>query len=427
MTHPDSREAVRRARSWLSATYGARVELARDEPVAEAEHAWLFACRLHGSDAPMLNASVVVPKNHRMPFQPANSDPWGDFSYADPRQGSELVTRSMWRTNARACMVATDAAMNGSPMQAWRWTPGEETADWWDQFVARHFPTAETQACQTWDDVTRFVRQPGGRGIVWVRREVGGVEATGHLIYAYYDEQAGAVAYLDAQIGGMAKLEQEHVRGLTAARFTSTPPQSRPAWTSAAPDLTSAVAKAEGWLALHYGDEVVLDRPSPQDETRRGWLFAATTRMFQRCGDWRAQMLDAAVVVPKDTDEPFSLDNSDPWNWLGRWDSGGDTGKPPVPGPAAWFRDAMPNLGEVISANQHPHWQSVFGELNSFPEGARAVVWVRRADRAGRETVGMLFNATRTNQGAAVVDSTRNAQANLETQGIIAVHVIRYR
>jgi hypothetical protein len=143
-------------------------------------------------------------------------------------------------------------------------------------------------------------------------------------------------------------------------------------------------------------------------------------------------MLDAALVVPKDGSEPFGLPNSDPWGWFARWDAGAQPGAdgfplPPEPGPAAWFRPTMQKLGEVLDVVDFTDWATVVAEIVERPVGSRFVVWVRRNDRRGRESVGLLCLATRDAQGVTVVDAATQGPANLAEEGLRALHLIAYR
>jgi hypothetical protein len=69
-----------RARAWLHELYGPVVELATPAPVAETAQAWWYAVRPLAQPGypatPMLNASLVVPKDGSVPFHPGNADPW---------------------------------------------------------------------------------------------------------------------------------------------------------------------------------------------------------------------------------------------------------------------------------------------------------------------------------------------------------------
>jgi hypothetical protein len=269
--------------------------------------------------------------------------------------------------------------------------------------------------------------------VVWVRREIHGAEATGHLIYAHNND--GQVALLDPQAGRLAHLEPAGIRRLTLAHLPAVgadPAVAGPPWRRPAADLPSAVGKAEEWLREVYRGEVVLVGVSVADELSRGWLFACNTRAFLSGGRPVDAMLDAAVVVPKDDREPFGLPNSDPWGWLGRWDAGTEPGTeglelPPKPGPAAWMSSTMSRLGSVISVTDHTAWPTVLAELATSPEGVRAVVWVRREDRRGRESVGLLVVGAHTPKGLVLIDAARDAPAELDSTGVRSLHLIRYR
>lgn len=66
-------------------------------------------------------------------------------------------------------------------------------------------------------------------------------------------------------------------------------------------------------------------------------------------------------------------------------------------------------------------------ELSGFPVDARAVVWVRRVDTRGRESVGRLLNAVHSDRGVMLIDGASDAAVALEEPGIRSLHVIRYR
>jgi hypothetical protein len=98
------------------------------------------------------------------------------------------------------------------------WRPEHESAGWWGEFIQRYFPTAEVGPCADWDTVIRAVSEPGPdtRGVVWLRRELNGAEATGHLLYAHNNK--GQVVLLDPQAQRLARLETANVRELVLAR-----------------------------------------------------------------------------------------------------------------------------------------------------------------------------------------------------------------
>jgi hypothetical protein len=267
---------------------------------------------------------------------------------------------------------------------------------------------------------------------MWIRRELGGVESSGHLLYAHHNN--GQVALVDPMAGRLGRAEAEGVRTLILAVTPSPgqappPPASAgPRWLAPAEGFDAAVAKAEAWLQEIYGGEVVLLAPSAADEGPRGWLFACNTKSFAETGRWEDGMLDAALVVPKNTAQPFALPNSSPWPWLRQWQEGGTPAvAPPQPGPAAWLAPTMSRLGGVVSSSDHADWQSLTAELAGFPGGSRALVWLRRSDRQGRESVGLLLNGMCTAHGIVLLDSMTGESAVLETEGVRALHLIRYR
>lgn len=432
-------DPAERAASWLRETYGGMVELSTSAPVVESPRAWVFGCAPVAEPgqprAVMLTSSVAVPRDDAPPFHLATNDPWGDLAALEQDPAPRTLDIQSRRTNARGCVVAVDAGVDGARASALPWQPSDEAPGWWERLVDQYFPSAEVSPCADWNEVIASVRRagPDTRGVVWVRREAGGIEATGHLVYAYNKD--GQVALLDGQSGGLARTETDGIRQLVLARFRRAPQSFeplRPAWQEPARDLAAAIRKAEAWLGEVYGDQVALVDPGPDDELPRGWLFACNTRSFLQDGHWEHGMLDAALVVPKDAQPPFGLPNSDPWTWLEKWSAGGQPGTdglepPPRPGPAAWFEPTMRSLGRVLDVSEHEDWPSLLGELAASPTGLRAVVWVRRTDRRGRESVGLLLVAAHTEDGFVLIDAAKDAPAELESEHIRTLHLIRYQ
>ncbi|MEO3847291.1 YrhB domain-containing protein [Streptomyces sp. B8F3] len=413
------------------------MELSKAGPVAETPETWLFACRASAAAGEgrnvMLNATLAVPKNASNPFHPATDDPRSDVEAFDADPAPREAAAQARRINARGCVLAAHAALGGAQASPLPWKPEDEIPGWWERLVRQFSPDAAVSSCEDWDEVVAevAVHGPGSRGLVWVRREIGGKEASGHLLYAHDND--GQVAILDPSVGQLGRMELQGVRKLTVAVVPGTmsvAPASSPHPLNAAvaQGFDAAVAKAEAWLSDVYGGEVVLLAPSPADEGSRGWLFACNTKSFVETGRWQDGMLDAALVVPKRTAEPFPLPNSAPWDWLRQWQSGTTPPTPvPTPGPAAWLGETMRRLGGVVSASTHADWQSLTAELAGFPEGSRAVVWLRRSDPRGRESVGLLLNGVCTEHGIALLDSTTGESARLETGGVRALHLLRYR
>lgn len=410
-------EPGRLAAGWLDRTYGGLVTAASDQPLLETERNWLVACAYVDDPGPLLAVTLAVPKDGAEPFPVANADPLAD----DPADGWE------WRANARGCLVATDAAVDDRPASALPWRPTDEAPGWWDRLLTRHFPTAEVATCATWTDVTSAIVDggPGTRGVVWLRRRVAEAELTGHLLYACHAD--GKAVVIDGQRGEPAWLDDGEVGQLVLARFHR-PDHAGPVMPSlaAAPDLAAAVGKATSWLEGTHGSAVTLVDPAAADETALGWLFACATKRFLVTGDWRDQLLDAALVVPKAAGaEPFGLPNDDPWNWLRAWDAGQDgLPEPPEPGAAAWFEPTAKQLGTVRSTSTHRHWGDALMELAELPNGAKALVWLRRRDGRGRETVGNLLVAVKDGDDVRLVDS-RTPEPTIEPDPL-AVHVISF-
>ncbi|MFD5319776.1 YrhB domain-containing protein [Streptomyces sp. NPDC127098] len=421
-----------RAERWLDQTYRGRVSLHGPAPVQETPETWLFACTTTDGSA-MLNASLAVPKNASTPFHPATDDPGADLAAFDAAPTPRDPLAQARRTNARGCVLAMHAALGGAKATPLPWRPEHESPGWWERLVRQFSPDADVVSFDDWNELATEVEVygPDARGLVWIRRELHGVESSGHLLYAHHTK--GQVALVDPMAGRLGRTETQGVRELVLAvapspGLTAAPVAAGPRWQTPAESFDAAVAKAEAWLGEIYGGEVVLVAPDPADEGPRGWLFACNTKSFAETGHWADGMLDAALVVPRNTAQPFALPNSAPWPWLRQWQEGGTPPvAPPQPGPAAWLAPTMSRLGGVLSTSDHADWPSLTAELARFPEGSRAVVWVRRSDARGRESVGLLLNGMCTADGIILLDSMTGESASLETEGIRALHLIRYR
>jgi hypothetical protein len=415
-----------RAREWLVRAYGDRVVLDSAEPLRETSRSVLLGCRHATADEPMLAATICVPTDGRDPFPVANATPL-----------EEAVGRGdgdswRWRANARGCVVAMDAVLDGAAASALPWRPGDESPGWWDRLLAGHFPDAEVSTCSTWAQVGAAVVDggPGTRGVVWLRRHLDGRELTGHLLHVHHDEESGRALVVDPQLGTLATVADREVESLVLARFHRLPGAPvRPQWEERAVDFTAAVAKASAWLEHTYGGAARLVAPNPADELRRGWLFACTTTRFLETGDWRDQMLDAALMVPKaEGERPFGLPNRDPWTWLRDWDEG-VTGlpAPPAPAEATWFGPLTEQIGSFHAETSHEHWAAAFEEIEGFPVDTLALIWLRRKDIRGRETVGHLLWARNLGREVEVMDPTVNATAPPGDLDTFELRVFRVR
>lgn len=428
-------DPIHSAAAWLDQAYGGHIGVIDPAPIVEGRHSWLVRCG-HRDDAaqPMLAGTIAVPKNGRTPFPVANAAPIDEaLNLAPPPQpvfpGQEPWR---WRVNARNCVVAIDAVLRRARASALPWNPDDERPDWWTRLLDGHFPDATTTTHGTWASALDVVAAagPGTCAVVWLRRQYRGVEVTGHLLYATYFNDA--VMVLDPQRGMPAEIKEQEVLELAVAAFRREPVTSDPIavpWQFPAIDLDSAVAKAAAWLDATYGGEVTLVAPAAEDELRRGWLFACTTETFKNTGDWRDQLLDSALVVPKEADEdPFGLPNADPWQFLQRWDQHAqDLPTPPVSGPAAWFKPTMRELGPVLGTSNHTDWAEVINEISALPEDAAAVVWLRRRDWRGRETVGQLLAAANEGGRVRIADPQNpTAQPQLESSPF-GLLVVSYR
>ncbi|MFF3317238.1 toxin glutamine deamidase domain-containing protein [Streptomyces sp. NPDC003035] len=213
---------TRQATAWLGTTYGGLVELAVPHPVHETDTAWLLSCQVLPQPgyprSPMLAASLVVPKDGSSPFHPAPSAPLADLEPAPSREAAGRVRNQARRINARGCVAAVHSALGGHRSVALPWSPAHEAPGWWDRLNRRYFPGFTHVPADDWNDVIRALHSPGPdtRGLVWVRREAGGQEATGNLLYAHNNN--GQVVLLDGVTGSLAVLDTSHIRELVLLR-----------------------------------------------------------------------------------------------------------------------------------------------------------------------------------------------------------------
>ncbi|MZD04104.1 hypothetical protein GTW43_03260 [Streptomyces sp. SID5785] len=425
---------VERATAWLDHTYRGLVETASASPVHETSTAWLVPCRSRPQpgypDTPMLAAGVVVPKDGSSPFHPSPSAPFDDLGPAAAEETAARARDLPRRINARGCLVTLHAMIDGAPSSPLPWQSSDEAPGWWDRLLRRYFRDFEPVPVASWDDVVRALSEtgPDTRGVVWVRREAGGHEISGNLVYGHNNK--GRVVFLDGLTSSLARLDTDGVRELRLVR--SVPQTHRAPWEGSAPDFEAACGKARAWLDSVYGGEVELVEPGPGDETARGWVFSCDTRRHLRGGRWQDTLLDATVVVPKEAAAPFHLPNSAPWAWLAHWDRGGRPGTgsfpaPPAPGRAYWFEPTLAELGPVLSATDHQVWRSAVDEVSAFPAGSRAAIWVRRTDGRGREAVGWLVTALTTEGGVLLFDGSSDDPVAMDETGVRALHVVRYR
>jgi hypothetical protein len=424
---------VGRARSWLDTTYGGLVVLADPEPIKVTNRARLFGCRYAESDEPMLAATICVPSDGGTPFPASNSAPLDDDVNFARVPGVEEPWR--WRANALSCVIAMKSVAAGRSASASAWQPVDEAPGWWDRLLAEHFPAAELAICLAWTEVAEVIVDGGAgtHGVVWLRRQVDGREVTGHLLYTTYDEESDGVVLFDPQRGTLVSPNGDEVEEIVLAHFhhDPVPAEELPVapWQASAGDFVDAVAKATSWLDFAFDGNATLVAPGPEDERERGWLFACTTKRFLETGDWRDQMLDAAVVVPKAAGEsPFGLPNRDPWVWLAAWDRGEtDLPAPPEPGHASWFGVMVEEIPGLRTGDREPqrHWAGVLREINGMPTGAMALVWVRRRDDRQRETVGHLMWAVNRDDRVELFDPTADADAPPDSSEPFELRIFR--
>jgi hypothetical protein len=420
-------DLVLAAKTWLAGAYGDTVVLDGTDPVHDGEELAFFGCRHAAGVDPMLAATIGVPRDGGEPFPVANSDPLNErLNLAGGRQDSPW----RWRANARNCVVATVAAVDHRPVSALPWKATDEAQGWWEKLLTAHFPEAEVAVCASWPELGDAVVDggEGARGVVWLRRRLGGRTLTGHLLYA--EQHDGRAVFIDGQRGTVAQLHDDEVAGLVLARFRREPAGENRGplvpWSGPAMSFGAAMKKARAWLAATYDDEVDLVRPDPGDEIERGWLFACNTKSFIDRGDWRDQMLDAAVLVPKaDGQFPSCLPNRDPWGWLADWDAGEPVPAPPSPGQASWFGATMAEIGEIGTVRAHSHWAGVLEEISLYPAKTRALVWVRRKDQRDRETVGHVLWAIADTDGIRLIDPTAENEQPLIDPEPMELRVIR--
>lgn len=195
--------------------------------------------------------------------------------------------------------MTVHSAIDGAQSTPLPWQPSDEAPGWWARLTRRYFPAFEQVAVSDWDSVIRAVAEPGPdtRGLVWVRRELGGAEATGNLLYAH--NHKGQVVFLDAQVGVWRSSTRPTLRDLVLMRAVPRAQPPRRPWEAEAHDYSSALRKAQLWLDQAYHGEAELVDPAPQDEIRRGWVFACNTKRHLRDGRWQDAMLDATLVVPR--------------------------------------------------------------------------------------------------------------------------------
>lgn len=213
---------VRLATDWLQQTYKGLVELSGPDVVHETPTAWLLGCRSVAQPGfprtPMLAASIVVPRYNGLPYHPAPSAPPADLEPAPSWKLADRLVSQPRRLNVRGRVVALHHRIDGTAVTPLPWEPGHEAPGWWSRLARRYFPEFEPTAVDDWDDIIRAVctTGPDSRGLVWVRRELGGREITGHLVYVHNNN--GHVVFLDPMTASSAKLETTGVRELRLLR-----------------------------------------------------------------------------------------------------------------------------------------------------------------------------------------------------------------
>ncbi|MFJ9741027.1 toxin glutamine deamidase domain-containing protein [Streptomyces sp. NPDC101166] len=222
-------DPTQRATDWLRLVYGGLVEPATAHPVHETATAWLLPCRTVPQPGyprtPMLAASIVVPKDGTAPFHPAPADPLADM--APPASSTEAAARVQGqprRINARGCTVAVHSLISGAPSTPLPWRPSDEAPGWVARLMRRYFAGFTHTPADTWDDVVKAMSEfgPDTRGVIWLRREIGGHEATGNLLYAH--NNMGRVVFLDGLTSSLARLDTSHIRELTLLRSAPVAP-----------------------------------------------------------------------------------------------------------------------------------------------------------------------------------------------------------
>ncbi len=402
------------ARRWVYGTYGDSVVITSDEPIIQTSFVSVFHCQRRHATAhdahtnPMLNSSVAVRDGLATAFHLSNSDPFGDIEALEDNPGAAQLDERARMTNAQHTAVAMHDAVNGIPWPAALWSPGDETSDWW-QAVRDNAPApAEEAAFDTWDAlIARMLSEPlGTRAFVWVQRQVNGVPVTGNVLYVMHTEDG--VVLLDGQRESLAQLDTvERLQQLRCILFHQPmvgpddgAASERAGWNQSAGALDEAIAKARAWIERAYGLDVVLVDPSEDDRINRGWLFAINTRRYVETGLALHCMLDAGLIVPSDgMHAPFLIHNKDPWGWLHQWDAVGaeidGTTMPACPEPTStsWAPDTFGDLDaaqhRLANMRSYSSWQDARADLAR--SGGQHVLWVRRKDRAHRESTGWLL------------------------------------
>ncbi|MEU9186569.1 toxin glutamine deamidase domain-containing protein [Streptomyces sp. NPDC048484] len=226
MTAPVVQDPAQRAAAWLDGIYGGLVELAVPHPVHETDTAWLMACRTLAQPGfprtPMLAASVVVPKIGGYPFHPTSSAPLADMESVPPEEAARRITAQNRRINARGCVAAVHSGIDGHPSAAAPWQPAHEAPGWWARLRRRHFPHFAHVSVHSWDDVLEAIQTPGPdtRGVLWIRRAIGGREATGNLLYAHNGQ--GRTVFADPLTASVARLDEQWVHDVVLIRALPT-------------------------------------------------------------------------------------------------------------------------------------------------------------------------------------------------------------
>ncbi|MDU0295152.1 toxin glutamine deamidase domain-containing protein, partial [Saccharothrix longispora] len=87
----------------------------------------------------------------------------------------------------------------------------------------------------------------------------------------------------------------------------------------------------------------------------------------------------------------------------------------------------LARLGEVTDTTTHTRWDDLLADFTTRPVGTAAVIWVRRHDRRGRESVGHLVNARRTEGGLQLADGSTVVPFTPPDEGTATLHVVYYR
>jgi hypothetical protein len=80
----------------------------------------------------------------------------------------------------------------------------------------------------------------------------------------------------------------------------------------------------------------------------------------------------------------------------------------------------------VLGSTEHHNWHDALVAVAGFAPDSRSVIWVRRQDGRGRETVGNLVLAVTDQDGFLLMDPMTQDNEPVVGEEPLALHVIRY-